>query len=112
MILYFSGTGNSRYAAEYLAKLTEDETVDIGNLLKAHDKGGNFTSEKPFVFVCPVYSWRIPRVFEAFLSASTFHGSRDAYFVITCGGDIGNAEAHLLRLCRKKDFHLKGAQRS
>lgn len=109
MILYFSGTGNSRYAAEYLAKLTEDETVDIGNLLKAHDKGGNFTSEKPFVFVCPVYSWRIPRVFETFLSASTFHGSRDAYFVITCGGDIGNAEAHLLSLCRKKDFHLKGA---
>ena len=56
---YFSGKkshGNSRYAAEYLAKLTEDETVDIGNLLKAHDKGGNCTSEKPFVFVCPVYT--------------------------------------------------------
>ena len=50
MILYFSGTGNSRYAAEYLAKLTEDETVDIGNLLKAHDKGGNFTSEKPYSY--------------------------------------------------------------
>ena len=29
---------------------------------------------------------------------------------VTCGGDIGNAEAHIsLSLCRKKDFHLKGA---
>lgn len=108
MILYFSGTGNSRYTAEYIAELTGDEAVDIGARMREAKEGGAFTSRAPFVFVCPVYGWRIPRVFEQFLRKSSFHGTREAYFVITCGSDIGNAAGHLRGFCREKGMDLKG----
>ena len=34
MIFYFSGTGNSRYVAEQIAKITSDEIISINNKLK------------------------------------------------------------------------------
>lgn len=34
MIVYFSGTGNSRYAAELLAQRLEDELLDAGVWIK------------------------------------------------------------------------------
>ena len=40
MIVYFSGTGNSRFAAEYLAKQLEDELLDAGQRIKAEEKTG------------------------------------------------------------------------
>ncbi len=109
MILYFSGTGNSRYAAESIGHLIGDkEIVNIGDRMKEGACGDTFTSENPFVFVCPVYSWRIPRIFQDFLMKSQFYGNRSAYFIITCGGDIGNAKAYLRGLCREKNLDLKG----
>ena len=32
MIIYFSGTGNSRFAAEFLAKELQDEIINVGHL--------------------------------------------------------------------------------
>ena len=32
MIVYFSGTGNSRFAAEFLAKQLNDELLDAGHI--------------------------------------------------------------------------------
>ena len=58
MIIYFSGTGNSRFAAEFIAKELQDEVINAGKLIKAEEKG-NFISDKPYVFVCPIYSWRM-----------------------------------------------------
>ena len=34
MILYFSGTGNSRYAAKKLAELTEDTVISINERMR------------------------------------------------------------------------------
>ena len=39
MILYFSGTGNSRYLAHFLAKEIDDEVVSINDYLKYQKKG-------------------------------------------------------------------------
>ena len=51
MILYFTGTGNSRYLAEGIAKITgDDEIVSINELMKVKD-GDTFKSEKPFVLL-------------------------------------------------------------
>ena len=35
MIVYFSGTGNSRFAAEFLAKQLNDELLNAGQRMKA-----------------------------------------------------------------------------
>ena len=58
-----------------------------------------FSSQKPWVFVCPTYCWQIPRAFAGFLRAARLSGSRDAYFVMTCGGEVGNARAANRALC-------------
>ena len=79
MIFYFSGTGNSRYCAKWLAHRLGDEAVDAFPFLR----DGRFpalTSRSPWVFVSPTYGWQLPRIFEALLRGGRFSGSRDAYF--------------------------------
>lgn len=53
MIFYFTGTGNSRWVAENIAKLTEDQICDIVNLKRVPD----IQKEKNIGLVFPVYAW-------------------------------------------------------
>lgn len=107
MIIYFTGTGNSRFAAEVIAKSLNDECINSFDYIKNGEKGC-FNSEKPYVFVCPTYSWRIPKIFEKFIRESTFSGSKKAYFVMTCGGDIGDAQKYINNLCKEHAFKFMG----
>lgn len=107
MIVYFSGTGNSRFAAGFLARELKDEIVDAGGLIKA-GKNGDFQSESPWVFVAPTYSWQMPRLFGEFIRNASFSGSRDAYFVLTCGGEIGAAGQYAEPLAREKGLNYQG----
>ena len=59
MIFYFSATGNSRFVAKVLADHCQDELVCLNDYLKNNSKG-EFSSEKPYVLVAPVYAWKIP----------------------------------------------------
>ena len=108
MIIYFSGTGNSRFVAEYFAKELQDEVVNAGEWIKAGKKGA-FLSDKPYIFVSPIYSWRMPAVFETFLRNATFSGNRKAYFVMTCGGDMGAAGKYTEALSQEKDLIYGGS---
>lgn len=108
MILYFTGTGNSRYAALSLSNLLEDaDVVDAGAKIKAGESG-EYDSQKPFVFVSPTYAWRIPHVFEEWIRKCRFTGSDRAYFVMTCGDSIGDAGAYLHRLCGSMGLKYAG----
>lgn len=107
MIIYFTGTGNSRYVAEYIGISTGDDVVSANEYIK-NNRNAEFSSEKPFVFVSPTYGWRIPRVFSDFIINGTFSGNRKLYFIMTCGTDIGNANVYLDKLCSKKNFEYKG----
>ena len=109
MIVYFTGTGNSRYAAQFLAHALDEETVDSFDAI-AHNTALDLHSDRPWVFVCPAYAWRIPRAFEALLSRSTFRGCKKAYFVMTCGEGIGDAGRHLKKLCTRWGLEYMGAQ--
>lgn len=107
MVIYFSGTGNSRYAAELLARQLNDDILDAGRQIKAGERGV-FRSDRPWVFVAPTYSWRLPHVFEDYIRKAEFSGSRDAYFVLTCGDDIGNAGKYAAQLCEAKGLRYRG----
>ena len=107
MVIYFSGTGNSRYCGKKIAESTGDVSVDGNTLVKSGEKG-SFTSDKPFVFVAPTYSWQIPHAFEKLIRESDFDGSKDAYFVMTCGDDIGNAGEYNKAICRDLGLTYKG----
>lgn len=107
MIVYFTGTGNSRYCAEWLAHALADEAVDSFRFIR-DGIAAELSSEKPWVFVAPTYGWQLPRVFTDFLRSGDFKGNRDAYFVMTCGSEIGNAGAKIAPLCSQKEFNYKG----
>lgn len=107
MVVYFTGTGNSRYVAEGIALLTNDKLVSANEFIKA-TKRTNLTSEVPYVFVSPTYAWRIPRVFSDFIESATFCGNCSAYFIMTCGDDIGSAGEFLTELCDKKSMSYMG----
>ena len=104
MILYFSGTGTSAYAAKRIAKGVADEALDLFEKIRANDFS-ELHSERPLIFAAPTYAWRLPRIVQNWIERTTFSGSRDVYFVLTCGGSIGNANRYLARLCRKKGWN-------
>ena len=113
MILYFSGTGNSRFAAQQLARQCEDELVSINRslrqrILDPYNAQYAFESDSPFVIVCPTYCWHVPRVVETFLKESRFLGSRRMYFVLTCGSGTGNAAAHARQICHDLSMDFCG----
>lgn len=108
MVLYFSGTGNSQFVAFRLAELIADnEVVSINHYLKA-GKSAVIQSNRPLVFVAPTYCWRMPKVVEQWIMETSFEGVKDAYFILTCGGDCGNAASYAERLCRKKGLRFYG----
>ena len=67
MIYYFSGTGNSRFIAEGIAKKINDKLLSLTPLMKSSDEGVLLESDKPFVFVLPIYAWRVPRPVDEFI---------------------------------------------
>ena len=107
MILYFSGTGNSEYAAKRIAAELQDEAVNLFHKIRRNDCS-KINSETPWVIVTPTYGWRIPRILQEWLSKTELKGAKDIYFVMTCGGSIGNAGKYVRKLCSKKGLSFKG----
>ena len=107
MILYFTGTGNSKYAAELLAAGTGDELVSLNDVLKRGTEPA-FHSETPFVIVSPIYVWRLPRIIEDLLRRADLIGSRDVYFVATMGGSSGSCNKYCEKLVKQKGMNFKG----
>lgn len=107
MILHFSGTGNSAYVAKRIAEVTGDDAFDIFRNLRSGGKP-RLSSDRPWVVVTPTYAWRIPHVVEDWLRRAQLAGSKDAYFVMTCGGGNGNAAVYLRKLCDEKGLVYHG----
>lgn len=75
MIFYFSGTGNTRWAAIKLATATHERLIDIAEEMRLIKKSGAQYTE-PFIlekgerlgFVFPVHGWRVPRLVREFIA--------------------------------------------
>lgn len=65
MIFYFSGTGNSKGIAEYLAKALRDRAV---NIIGTDPRNCSFQAEERVGFVFPVYGYVAPKVMLDFAS--------------------------------------------
>lgn len=107
MILFFSGTGNSEYAAKRIGSKINDEVFNLFEKLRNKDFS-KLHSDRPWVVVCPTYAWRIPRILQEWLENTSLSGSRKIYFVMTCGGNVGNSGKYLQKLCRTKNMDYSG----
>lgn len=107
MILYFTGTGNSRYIAKKLARETGDSLLYINERIKNKDFS-TVTATEHLVFVTPTYAWQIPRLVREWIKKTEFLGTRKAWFVMNCGSEIGNAAQYNKELCDTMGFTYMG----
>ncbi len=107
MVVYFTGTGNSRYLARTLAERLSDSVLDAAELIKKNE-APSLVSNLPYIFVAPVYAWRLPRVFEKWLQKCRFQGNKKVYFIIDCGSEIGNAASYAEKLADKIGLEYMG----
>ena len=79
MIFYFSGTGNTKWAASKLAAATREDLISIAPYMRADDSSHNLA--EPFIlkenerlgFVFPVHGWRVPKLVREFISKMKIH---------------------------------------
>jgi ferredoxin/flavodoxin len=98
MIIYFTGTGNSRYIAQTIQKATGYPAVDAAALIKKGDYS-ELADCHPFVIIFPIYAGRMPKPFWDFLTAVPLKGTDRAYFICTCAGSSGSTIDSLRNLC-------------
>lgn len=110
MILYFTGTGNSRYVAKQLSKQLHDEVISINEYFK-YQKQAVFHSEKPYVFVLPTYAWRMPKIVTEWIERASFSGCKKVYVILTCGESVGQADKFAKGFFDKKtNLYFQGLQ--
>lgn len=98
MIFYFSGTGNSKWAAKTLALETGDTLVSIPEVINSDC---SFTLEKDehVGFIFPIHGWRVPNIVKKFLTKLTIktlgedtsHVKHYCFCLVTAGDTIGKA---------------------
>lgn len=96
MILYFSGTGNSKLAAKALADLLHDEllNIELGTEPVLNDG-------ESLGIVFPVYAWGLPQIVDRYLRKMEV-GNRYVWAVMTCGDDMGHTDKRLEKALRHK----------
>lgn len=107
MVLYYSGTGNSKYVAQRISDTIQDECIDLFDKLRNSDFR-EINSAKPFVIVTPTYGWQIPHILRDWINKTRLSGNKSIYFVMTCGGDISNAPKYLKKICQNKNMNFMG----
>ncbi len=100
MIICFSGTGNTRWAANKIATLTNDVIIEETSE-QCDDVLGIFF---------PIYAWGIPRVFidqlrRFFSNSEKQRKFSYVYVVCTCGDDIGLTDKEVKILLQQYDIN-------
>lgn len=98
MIFYFSGTGNSKWAAKTLALETGDTLVSIPEVIKSNCSF-TLTKDEHVGFIFPIHGWRVPNIVKEFLTKLTIktqgedtsHVKHYCFCLVTAGDSIGKA---------------------
>ena len=105
MIIYFSGTGNSLYAAKKL--LNENEKlISMADLMKNGSLTIELEQNEKLGLVFPVYFYTVPSIVREFLEKVEIKNAGYVYSVITCGGGTAQAAAVLKKILAGKDIKL------
>ena len=106
MILYFSATGNSRYAAERIAEAAGDTAISIENM----DPSVALKPGECLGVVAPIYFGGLPLPMRDYLERLQLTGHAGYCFaVLTYGYTSGFGAAEVKKLLSKKDLKLSAA---
>jgi len=107
MILYFTGTGNSKFVADYLSEKLEDNVISLNNVIK-NNENLICKSEKPYIIVAPIYAWRLPAVVEETIKKAQLNGCKSVYCIVTMGENSGNADKYICKIISDKGMNFTG----
>ncbi|WP_422487249.1 EFR1 family ferrodoxin [Gudongella sp. DL1XJH-153] len=104
MIFYFTGTGNSLYAANTLGEALGEEVHNLAENLKRDELKLTVGEGEILGLVFPVYYYSLPTVVEEFLEKIAIimeKGSR-CFILATCGATTGDATKTARDILNKK----------
>lgn len=107
MIFYFSGTGNTLWAAQTLAWRLGERLVNMAAALQ-NECIYTLSPDERVGLVFPVHGWRTPRLVRRFLSRLTLQPTEQThydYLVVTAGDSIGRTVERLLPHLEAKGIH-------
>jgi ferredoxin len=111
MIFYFTATGNSLQAAQFLAGKLQTELISIPEAI-AHDHYTYELTEGESVgFVFPVYFYGIPTIIRDFISRLELKGQKEPYLysVLTCGGTSEGAGRMFKKQLEARGYRLSAS---
>ena len=109
MIFYFTGTGNSLWAAETVAEAFSDKTIAISDYFNGNTvELPEFTlsDNERIGFIFPVYSWGIPPIMSKFIEKLQLksYAGHSIFGIFTCGDECGYTREMFLKLINRKDW--------
>ena len=113
MIFYFSGTGNTRWAAQLLAEATGEELRYIPDELGKTELNYELKDGERLGFCFPTHGWQPPRIVREFIRQATFITEPSAispqppyiYALTTCGDNMGYAMRIFEKVLQQKGLH-------
>ncbi len=108
MIFYFSGTGNTRWAAEFIARHTGERILSISDEIKTECRYTLSDDER--IGICfPIHGWQPPRIVRDFIKKLSLPHSQShyCYALCTCGDTVGDAITILNKDLSKKGLEAK-----
>lgn len=113
MIIYFSGTGNTRYCALMLADILGESMHELTAAELTDPASANIDTDNELViWAFPTYSWGMPPVVADFIAkARMCDNMRRAlhYMLTTCGDDMGYTDRQWRKLISKRGLTAAGA---
>lgn len=113
MIIYFSGTGNTRHCAIRLAELLGESVHELSaDELRDPASSVADTDSGRVIWAFPTYSWGMPPVVAGYMAnAGLSDKARQAthYMLTTCGDDMGYTDRQWRRILSKRGLTTSGA---
>ncbi|MCD7935694.1 MAG: EFR1 family ferrodoxin [Tannerellaceae bacterium] len=111
MIFYFTGTGNSQWAAGQLGKILHEPVYSIrqdthsGKPALTH----TISPDEKILFVFPVHSWGPPVSVSSFIKELVLekYDRQPVYVVCTCGDDCGYTDRMIETTIRQQGWNFQ-----
>ncbi len=107
VIFYFSGTGNTRWAAKEIEQAIHEPLLNIADEINGESRYSLSEGER-IGFCFPVHGWRPPKLVREFIAKLSFGNDASSHFcwaLCTAGDDIGLSMEYLNKDLEKKHLH-------
>lgn len=103
-IYYFSGTGNSFYAAKLIGNHFPQNTVEA--IAELYSKNEIIVNDDEIVIICPIYFYGIPHIVKKFLEHLKLTDNKYLSFIFTAEFPNGIAVNTIKEICKRKNVTI------